>query len=128
MNMLLIVPHYIAWHYSRGITSYLGRWRDFLWFGWNFFSIGILFKTLLTPFERLGEKSKKFDPEKMLEALATTLIMRVVGLVVRSFFIALGLLSLLAMIIFGALGFLLWLSLPFVLLAMLITGVIAFFS
>jgi len=128
MKILLVVPYYISWHYSRGITNFLLHWKDFLWFAWNFFSIGLLLKTLFTPFQRLGQKAKSFDPEKILEALATTLMMRLVGAIVRSFFIIIGVASLLAILVFGAVFFIAWVLIPFVLLTMLITGVIALFS
>lgn len=129
MQPALIIPYYIAWHYSRGIHDVLVRCKDFLWFFWNLFSITVLAQTFFAPFQRLGQAAPKgFKPEKMLEAFATTLIMRIVGMVVRTSVIVLGLLVQLAVVCVGIFFLLVWIVLPFMLVGLLAVGVIALFS
>jgi hypothetical protein len=129
MKVFLIVPHYISWHYTRGSKNLLIRYRDFIQFIWTFFSIGLLARTFFAPFERLAaSKARGFDPQKMLEAFVTSLIMRLLGMVVRGFFITLGLASLGAFVVLGAIFFVVWIALPFLLVAMFVGGLIGLFK
>lgn len=130
MNPFLIVPHYVSWHYTTGLAGYISLMRTFGWFFWNFFSINVLFKTLFEPFQRLKEtsKGKGLDLEAMFSALATTIIMRIVGFLFRSFIIVIGLLAILVMEIIALIGLLAWVLLPFLLIAVVILGFKALFT
>lgn len=129
MHALLIIPYYISWHYTRGVHDVVVRVRDFLWFFWNMFSIPVLFKTFFEPFERLGVQTpKRFDPEKMLEAIATTLVMRLVGMFVRTGVIVLGVLMCIAVILLGVVFLCVWMVLPVMLIGFISLGVIGLFS
>jgi hypothetical protein len=128
MQFGLIRPHYIAWHYARGLRDIINHIKDFMWFFWNLFSVPELLKTFFAPFERLGQTGpRRFDPEKMLEAFATNLIMRFVGMLVRGFFILLGLGMLVAVFIASLFFLLVWLLLPLIMVAMLVAGIIGLF-
>lgn len=126
MQLAFVLPHYLSWHYTRALRDGLTHVRTFFRFFWNLFSIAELFKTLFAPFERLGQaKPKQFNPEQYFEALATTLVMRVVGMVVRSFFIVLGIAVLVAWLLCALCFFVVWLLLPLMVLALIVGGVIA---
>lgn len=129
MNFLLIAPHYISWHYTKAISDLINLFKDFTWFIWNMFSIKILLKTLFVPFQKLSVKStKKFDIQEYFSALATNLLMRLLGFVMRTFFIVLGLLSLVFFTALSAIFFLVWLVLPLILIGMFVLGVVASFK
>ncbi len=129
MNFLLIAPHYISWHYTKAISDLINLFKDFTWFIWNMFSIKILLKTLFVPFQKLSVKStKKFDIQEYFSALATNLLMRLLGFVMRTFFIILGLLSLVFFTALSAVFFIVWLILPLILIGMFVLGVIASFK
>lgn len=129
MNFLLIAPHYISWHYTKAISDLINLFKDFTWFIWNMFSIKILLKTLFVPFQKLSVKStKKFDIQEYFSALATNLLMRILGFVLRTFFIILGLLSLVFFTALSAVFFIVWLILPLILIGMFVLGVIASFK
>lgn len=129
MQLGLIVPYYISWHYTRAIRDIVEHSKDFLWFFWNLFSIPELLRTFFAPFERLGQAApKRFDPQQMLEALATNLVMRVIGMGVRGFFVAIGIAMLLSVLIVCITFMLVWLVLPFIVAAMLVAGVLSLFS
>ncbi len=129
MNFLLIAPHYISWHYTKAISDLINLFKDFTWFIWNMFSIKILLKTLFVPFQKLSVKStKKFDIQEYFSALATNLLMRILGFVLRTFFIILGLLSLVFFAALSAVFFIVWLILPLILIGMFVLGVIASFK
>jgi hypothetical protein len=126
MNLLLIAPHYVSWHYTKALSDLIELYKNFIWFIWNMFSIKILLKTLFVPFEKLSIKStKKFDIQDFFSALVTTLLMRIVGFVVRSFFIIIGILSLVLFTVFFSLFFVVWLVMPLILLGMFVLGLFA---
>lgn len=129
MQLGLIVPYYISWHYTRALRDIVEHSKDFIWFFWNLFSIPSLLRTFFAPFERLGQDApKRFDPQKMLEAFATNLVMRVIGMGVRGFFIAIGL-AMLGTVLLVCVAFMaVWLVLPFIVSAMLVAGVLSLFS
>lgn len=130
MNPFLIVPHYISWHYTTGIKGYLSLFKTFIWFLWHFFSISVLLKTLFSPFQRLKETSKGrgLDIEAFFSGLVTTLIMRLVGFLLRSSVITFGLLAILVFVIVALVGFIAWLLLPFLLVTVVILGFKALFT
>ena len=126
MNFLSIIPYYFLWHYSQGLLDYFKVWKNLVWFLWNFFSIKILFKTFFTPFERLKETySGSLDLEGFAASILVTTLMRLVGMVIRSFIIILGLISLTVFIIGGLLGIIVWLFLPFIILWLMFISIIA---
>lgn len=129
MNFLLVIPHYISWHYTKGVIGLISLCKDFAGFIWNFFSVQLLLKTLITPFKRLDVKARnKFNLADFFSALVTNIIMRVVGMVLRTFFIVSGLFVLILFMILFGMFFIIWFLLPFILLAMLVGGIIAMFK
>lgn len=127
MSFFSIIPQYISWHYTVAFFELFLLWKNFSWFLWNFFSIKILFKTLLAPFRRLDVGRKKFDVESFFESLVVNTLMRLLGLILRSVLIILGILSLCFLFIFFVGFLLLWVLLPFILLGMLILGFVTVF-
>lgn len=96
---------------------------NFMWFLYNYFSIPLLVKTFLSPFERLGEEYKKgLNIEAMLGTFVINTIMRLVGVIMRALVIVGGLfaLVLLSAVYVGA--FALWLAMPFLVPFLLIAG------
>jgi hypothetical protein len=129
MNFLLIVPHYISWHYTKAISDLIGLFKNFIWFIWNFFSIHILIKTLFVPFKKLNvQRTKRFDMEDFFSALVTNLLMRLIGFVIRFMFIIIGLFSLISFAILYSLFFMIWIILPLILLSVFVLGLIAVFK
>ena len=120
---------YLFWHYSKGIKSFLIIWRNFIEFFWNFFSIKLLFRTLFSHWRRdITRRGPGFDLKEFLEALIFNIFTRLIGAVVRSAIIFIGLLIELLTICLGIISFLVWLILPFVLLYLLLAGIIFIFS
>lgn len=125
MNFLLIIPHYVSWHYTKAISDLVVLFKNFIWFIWNLFSIKILLRTLFVPFQKLSVKStKKFDIEGVMSALVTNFLMRLVGFMIRTFFIFAGIFILAVFIIFSVMFFILWLITPLVLASMFVLGII----
>jgi hypothetical protein len=125
MNFLLIIPHYISWHYTKAISDLIVLFKNFIWFIWNLFSIKILLQTLFVPFQKLSVKSsKRFDIEGFFSDLIANILMRFVGFFIRTFFIFAGIFTLTIFIILSALFFFLWLVAPLILASMFVLGVL----
>src|SRR5947207_296294 len=125
MSYVYILPAYIAWHYGKAYRDMLRVWTNFIWFAFNFFSITILLKTFFTPFERIVEKRARpgFHAEDIAEAVMITLIMRLVGAMVRSLIIIIGILAILVLFVSGVSAFVIWTLFPFVLVALPAVGI-----
>jgi hypothetical protein len=118
---------YIKWHYGKGIKEYFGVVSNFLWFVLHFFSFKLLFRTLFSPWKRLGES---YDGTFNLGAIASTLVvntlMRFIGFVTRSAIMFIGIVSYLVVILIGFTVFIIWLFAPIVLLGCLVLAVTFF--
>ncbi len=121
--MAPLLAHYVVWHYSRALLDLLRIWGNFLWFFTNFFSIFLLFRTLLQPFHRLdGEYKKGLDIGAWAEQFGVNLLMRLIGALLRLFMISLGLLSLVFTVLAGVFFFVVWLFAPFIVIALFASG------
>ena len=129
MSPFVIFPYYLAWHYTYAIRDFFGIWGNMIWFTYQYFSIPILFRTLFSPFKRLKEYSKGgLDIGSFFESLVVNIIMRLVGFILRSIIILIGLSALTFTIFLGIVFFFLWLVLPFLIIFLLITGLIGIFK
>lgn len=124
--MLTLTGYYLSWHYSRSLRDYWGVIRNLLWFFYNFFSIPSLLRTLFVPFHRLTDNTRPkhaLDLQAMGERLVVDSLMRLVGFILRSFVILVGLITLATTAVFGGLFFLVWLCAPLFTLFLLGSGV-----
>lgn len=129
MGLAVIITGYIYWHYINAFGSIFLIWRNILYFILHFFSIGPLFKTLFSPWRRLDEKyNKGFDPQAIVETLIVNTIMRVVGFVIRIFFIVFGLLTLIICFIGGILFIIIWITAPLLISTFLFLGTVLLFE
>jgi len=121
--MIPFVLHYTQWHYSKGVSDLLGVIQNFLWFFYHFFSIPTLLGTFFSPFQRLGEGySKTFDPGQWAETFVLNSMMRIIGAVLRTMLIAMGVVSLAFTAVAGLVFFLVWLLAPLFVLFLIGAG------
>lgn len=127
MNYVWLIPYYVAWHYTRGIKDLLLLWKNFLWFVGSFFSIRVLVRTFFAPFEGLNYKYKgNFDPKDFFSTLIVNILMRLYGMVARTFVIVAGAIAYVAMLISGFTFVILWVVAPLVAVFFLALGILAF--
>jgi hypothetical protein len=113
MRALFIAPYYIRWHYSRALQSIIDIMSNIVWFLWHFFSIGILLETFFSPWQRLHEDRKQgLHIGSYLSTFALNVVMRFVGIVIRSLFILVGCIAIVLSTIIGAIVFFMWIVLP----------------
>lgn len=122
--MISLAWHYLSWHYSRGVHDFLRVWSNLVWFSWNFFSVGLLFSTLLMPFRRIRDERERkgFDPGAFAESVLVSIIMRIVGIIVRSILIIAGLAVCAILLSAGTVLFISWFLAPALYALMLVSG------
>lgn len=129
MGLLVFVKDYFIWHYSRALQEGFVIWDNYLRFISQFFSIGLLFRTLFSPWRRLKEYySRGFDPTQYFDTLVINLVMRFVGFILRFATIIIGLCVELIAIITGTILFVVWLTLPFFIILCFSRGIMLFAS
>lgn len=125
MNPAAFFFGYIFWHYSTALVDILRVWGNMLWFVHHFFSTKMLAKTLFSPWQRMHEsypKKGRFDPQYLIGTLVVNLLMRLVGALVRLFFIALSLIASVIVFLFGVIFMLFWFLAPVVIVYLFFIG------
>ncbi len=123
MSFLYLIPFYAKWHYIEGFRDLSHNWKSFIFFILHFFSLGLLVRTWFAPFRRLNEAYKReFDAEVFFETLVANTLMRMVGFVLRTVVILIGLFVLLLTVVFGPVAFVLWALAPLVVLFLFTIG------
>lgn len=128
MKLIMVVPHYLAWHYSVGLVQWSRNLFNFIEFEFHFFSVKDLLLTLFSPFQRLKERygSNPMDFEVIASAFVVNMIMRGVGFLVRSFILIFGAISITITTILAMLLFVLWIILPVLLVALIFFSFVAY--
>lgn len=120
----ILLLRYVKWHYLEASKEILKAWGNILWFTINYFSVLFLIQTFFAPWRRITwDYGRGFDLGRYLFTFASNLISRILGAVMRSFLIVLGILSELALFFFGSLFLLLWLTLPAIIVAAFFYGI-----
>src|SRR3989344_4158045 len=71
---------YFVWHYGPGLRSFLAAERNYIDFGWYFFSISELTRSLFAPWHRIAEKKPgNMVPPQYWQALWGNIISSVWG-------------------------------------------------
>ena len=119
-----IFLQWFLWQFFEMPKNILVVWKNFLKFNLNYFSLLLLLRTLFSPWRRYKVfKGRGFDLGRYLEALFSNLIFRILGAIMRSFLIIIGLLTEIFIVFIGFIVFISWLVLPALLIAGIIFGV-----
>ncbi|MES2437148.1 MAG: hypothetical protein V4519_03975 [Patescibacteria group bacterium] len=125
MRPLLLLPYYIHWHYGRAISSGFTIFQNFIWFIGHFFSIGILFKTLFQPWEKMVEERQPgLSFSNIASALLINLCIRFAGAVIRLAVIFTGFICMSVITVIGACVFIIWLAFPLFIIAFFGLGIV----
>ena len=129
MEIILIILGYLKWHYSKAISSLTNIWKNFLYFISEFFSIKLLFQNFFDPWKRMSDGyPKSFDLKKYFFAFITNVIVRVVGMIMRSALIIISLICYIFSILLLPIVLVCWLLLPFIIIFLIGTGLFLIFS
>lgn len=114
---------FLVWHYYDATKGILLAAKNFLVFNFNFFSIGLLAKTLFSHWRRYRESyGRGFDIKRYFSVFVGNMISRVLGAIVRTVVIVVGLAVEVFIFIGGIIVFLVWIFLPILLLLGLYFG------
>ncbi len=122
MELVQIFCRYIVWHYTFALSDIFRLAGNYLWFVRNFFSMGLLARTLFSPWRRLTERGGRGTGESWFGAFIINSIMRLVGIIARSVTISAGLIGLLLTFLLAIGFFILWLFLPALVVFMFLAG------
>lgn len=109
-----IFIQWFSWQFFDMPINILKVWKNFLLFNLNFFSTPLLLRSFFSPWRRYQwAYPKGLDMGKYFEVLISNLISRIIGAIMRSFLIIIGLVVEILYIFLGAVIFSVWLILPF---------------
>lgn len=110
----MLAVSFLQWWYTRGWEIYFRGFRERIHNLADFFSIGLLLKTLFSPFRQIsaGETSQNGGPAGAFAVFTDKLVSRVIGFLVRFFIIIFGTILMLLQLIGGLILALLWPCVP----------------
>lgn len=124
MLFLSIAHNYLLWHYSRAFLEIFHVWLNFLWFVVHFFSIPQLMRSWVAPWKRMVEqRQKEWDLEDLAGVVIIGFLSRLIGFVIRSAIILVGMIALLVVVISGFVTYVFWVAAPVIIVALLVVGI-----
>lgn len=125
MEFLKAFVGYLKWHYGRALITTFSFWKNILVFLFNFFSIRSLLGNFFTPWKRLADNyPESFNIKIYLFTFISNTLMRIVGVLLRSVVIIVGLLFCIAYIVLLPISLIVWLLLPLFILFLVIYGIV----
>lgn len=125
MKIVLILLGYLGWHYSKALYSLTNVWKNFFIFISDFFSINLLLKNFFAPWKRMAENYPKiFELKKYIFTFIANTIVRIVGIIMRTFLILLSLICFLLLFFLYPFCLIIWLFLPLIVIFLIILGFI----
>ncbi len=102
----------MTWWYTDGWRQCLIRVKDRIASALDFFSIGLLFKTLFSPFRQIAAGNVKGPLDVQIRAFFDRLVSRCIGAVVRLIMISVGCVVILVNLLFGGVMLIFWALIP----------------
>ncbi len=129
VKLLIIFFGYLKWHYSKALVAVFSFWKNLLVFLFNFFSIKNLLGNFFTPWKRLADSyPERFDIKAYFFAFIANMIMRIVGMILRSIVVFIGLVCCAIFIICFPLALLIWFALPIIIAILIMYGMYFLFK
>lgn len=112
-----IIFLWLEWQFFEAPRGILKAWRNYLKFNLNYFSVPVLLKTFFSPWRRYQYSyGRGFNLGRYFETFTFNMMSRIIGAVLRLFFIFLGLFCEIFIVFGGLVIFLGWLALPLLVL------------
>ncbi|OJI09398.1 MAG: hypothetical protein COV08_01210 [Candidatus Vogelbacteria bacterium CG10_big_fil_rev_8_21_14_0_10_49_38] len=125
MRFLSVVARYFIWHYGQALIQFSRIYWRLTFFLFNFFSVPVLVRSLFAPWRRLGEAypTAGIDLVAIASTFIVNVIMRLVGVILRTIMIAFGSTATLIFALLYPVIFLIWLLLPAGIILLVLLGV-----
>ncbi len=118
MLFALVIHQYLWWHYGQAFRQIRHLAKNFLWFTVHFFSLPQLTRSLIAPWRRITtERGRRFSLEDVAGYLIVNLISRLIGAMIRTIVITLGLLTLLTLTVGTIIVYAAWILAPLLIVA-----------
>jgi hypothetical protein len=118
--MHMVIVWLLSWWYGAGWKLQLSRTKERLAGSYDYFSIGLLIKTLFSPYRQISAGRINGPIGLQLRAFVDRLFSRVIGAVVRSIFLVAGVIWLTLISVLSGISLIMWATVPFLPLAGLI--------
>jgi hypothetical protein len=134
MNFLKTIFGYLKWHYGKALFATFSLWKNLLFFLLRFFSLKSLLTNFFAPWKRLTESYPRnfgIDSDtlkKYLNTFTINTIMRLFGMIFRTFAITIGLICCLTFILLLPFTLAFWLALPVLIIGSFLFGLVLIFS
>ncbi len=110
--MFMLLVSFFKWWYGDGWRQRARMVIDRIDSTTDYFSLDLLVKTLFAPFRQISAGSVDGSLEVKLRALGDRLISRLIGAIVRSMLIVIGLLTIAIQTLLGGIVLLVWVIVP----------------
>ncbi|MCX6738347.1 MAG: hypothetical protein NTY11_02955 [Candidatus Parcubacteria bacterium] len=119
-----VIIQYFIWHFH-DVPKELGKaWKNYLRFYLSFFSVGALLRTFLAPWHSYQwDYGRGFSVSRYAETFISNSFSRVLGAIIRSVLILVGLIFEVFIFLIGAIVFLSWIFLPVIIIALFAFGI-----
>jgi len=125
MKFLKTFLGYLKWHYGKALNTTFVFWKNILIFLFNFFSIKSLAGNFFSPWKRLADSyPKNFNIKAYLFTFLANSISRIVGILMRTIMILVGLCTCAAYILLLPFSLVVWLALPILVIALIVFGLV----
>jgi len=119
-----ILSALIMWHYGVATKGVVVAWRNFLVFNLHYFPVKELFRTLFSHWKRSSDEyGKGLDVKRMASAFLGNMISRVIGAVIRTVVIGIGLIAEVFVFFAGLFMLLIWIVLPILIVIGFFAGI-----
>ena len=128
MQWFLIFPGYFLWHYTLAFRDIWHVWMNTFWAVQNFFSIPLMLSTLFSPWKRIIEtEGKQFDLEDWAERKVVNLLSRLIGAIIRTSVLCVGIMFLIITFTLGIFLYIFWILAPLCIVLLFLSGVYLLF-
>jgi len=118
-----IIWLFLKWYFFKAPVKIIKIWRNYLMFGLNYFSIGLLLKTYFSYWRKYSwSYGRGFDLNRYLMAFSSNLISRIIGVIIRTVLIITGIIFEILIFILGLIAFLGWFVLPIIIFSLYALG------
>jgi hypothetical protein len=111
-NKIMFILGILSWWYGQGWRERVSIMHEHLASTMDYFSIGLLFKTLFSPFRQISAGKVSGPLAVQMRAFFDRLISRMIGAMIRLFMVIIGAFAIIFSGIIGCVGLVLWAFVP----------------
>jgi len=113
-----VISVWLIWHFLEMPKFLLGVWKNYILFALNYFSLPVLLKSLFAPWRRYKwNYPKGLAVGEFFSTFISNTFSRFMGAIMRIVLIAVGIIFQIFVILAGLIIFLLWILVPFIIIA-----------